>query len=182
MGLTIEVYKLSALNDLEQRKVRDAFALAPPVLNYDGFHRRVLKGGMTQTKGMSPAQILEKFMSGLDPDPEGQHTPGVIRVDITGFWAASNTIGSATVNGTRQWINRRYLNRYSSQDIVSHVVHETCHRYGWTHAGYGSHKSNSVPYQMGYRFSDAWEEYYSQERKPWAFAPMASDVQVRLVA
>jgi hypothetical protein len=164
-NLKLEIYNLAKLSDVEQQKIRDAVVLAPPVLNYKGFHDRVLKP-MGQKKGYTEAQILEMFLSGADPDPKGgKPKDGVIKLDIEGFYKASNTIGWTTLHGVRTYINRKYLGKFSSADVISHLVHETMHRFGFSHSGWlRKTLTNSVPYQYGYRFHDAWTEYYAKPK------------------
>lgn len=104
-------------------------------------------------------EIIKLLISGkVLINPTEDHA---IDIDVTLYnkpW--SRVIGYS--NGTgRTWVNKKYLDIMTPNELAGHILHEYLHNVGFTH--YKEHLT-SVPYQLGKLLIDVLNE--SEEFKP----------------
>lgn len=88
-----------------------------------------------------------------------------IKIDIVGFYEASNTVGWTRVGTWVTHINRKYLGFYSPADVYGHINHEMSHMMGFLHKKWWG-KSKTVPYKWGRCNRDSFKQYYAPLDQP----------------
>lgn len=103
-----------------------------------------------ESQGMTNAQVADFIMkTRLLP---------IYRIDIRGFYSASNTIGWNRPGTWVEHINRRYLGFYEEGDVWGHIWHEICHMLFFLHQKYFG-KTKTVPYVWGYMMRDLFKKF-----------------------
>jgi hypothetical protein len=158
--MKIVIHGMKNLNEKQQAKIKTALQRGEPVLDSALWEQLMLQARFTEARRLSNQQIIDLIRTGSH---NGQEANRVIDVWIEGFYKRSNTVGYTYLGATWQWINRRFLDRYSESSIFSHVMHETMHRcFMFTHK---SVHSTSVPYQVGTISGKAYVEYWKDAPK-----------------
>lgn len=132
--------------------------LESPILKEIWLDPRVkIKGNL----GMTKEQIWEKWWMGADGP--GKTPDNDLDVDIIGYWSYSRTIGSVSLNGIVQRLNRKFLQgwltREQYRDLFEHICHEGFHKISFYHSGKWS-RNEDVTYQFGRCSEKAFVEYY----------------------
>lgn len=155
--MEIRIHSLSNLSDKQQVKIKEALKGGEPVLDSVIWEAKVLRAVFTETRGYTNKQIVDMVRSGAH---DGGRADQVIDINIIGFYKLNNVVGYTYLGSLKQWINRKFLDRYSHADIFHHVMHETmhrCHRFVHTKV-----HATSVPYKVGYLSAEAYKEFYKR--------------------
>lgn len=157
--MKIQIHNMKNLNEKQQLKIKTALLAGEPVLDSIQFKDRVLVAKFTETMGHTNEEILAMILSGSH---DGGPADEIIDVNIEGFYRRSSVVGYTYLGSTWQWINRKFLDNYSSASIFHHVMHESMHRsYRFRHVR--AH-ATSVPYLIGSISQKAFTEFYSKPR------------------
>ncbi len=179
----IIIHKMRAFDDdnaLKNKYLESATRLIR-VLNDESFNKALDKEiqnkaiKLTETKigdhdYTTSKEIINVLMSGKDLiNSTEDHT---IDIDVTLYnkpW--SRVVGYSDGSG-RTWVNKKYLDIMTPNELAGHILHEYLHNVGFTH--YEEH-STSVPYQLGNllievlndneKFKPSRDEIASQERR-----------------
>lgn len=155
------------LNPEQQEKIRSSLLKGEYVLDSNLWSDRIIAAKYTENRGFKGRDIVDMIRSGAH---DGGIEDRVLDIDIVGFYRASSTIGYTYLGSLTQWINRKFLNKYTESDVFKHVMHETMHRcFRFLHR---YRKSTSVPYRVGNLSRDAFIEYYSIPRPQPLTPPM----------
>lgn len=145
---------LKDFNTAQAEKMNKALDRLLIVINSKEFKNRVLdhtyqnKKMFVDNNGLSNLEIYEKIMLGaeeLNP-PENQQ----IDLNITLYYANNGTVGYTYPDVNRIWVNDKFFAGYTYAKVAENVVHEWCHKLGFTHDFNRTNRRNfSVPYAIG---------------------------------
>lgn len=154
--MEIRIHGMKNLNEKQQLKIRKALKEGEAVLDSEIWASKIRNAKFTEAKGFNGQQIVDMIRSGSH---NGGPADSVLDINIEGFYKRNNVVGYTYLGSTWQWINRRFLDRYSSVDIFEHILHELMHRsFGFVHT---KNHATSIPYTVGRLSGEAFKEYYS---------------------
>ena len=171
--MEIRIHALKNLNAKQQMKIRLALKQGEAVLDSEIWADKIRSASYTEARGFTGQQIVDMIRSGSH---DGGPSDGVLDVSFDSFYKYNNVVGHTFLGSAWQWINRRFLDRYSAGDIFGHVCHELMHRsFRFVHRG---KHATSVPYQCGYLSKKAFKEYYSKPREASFISPSVTFIFV----
>lgn len=157
--MEIRIHALKGLNAKQQNKIRTALKDGEPVLDSEIWASKIRNASYTEARGFTGQQVVDMIRSGShDGGPSDQ----IIDVSFDSFYKYNNVVGHTFLGSAWQWINRRFLDRYSADSIFSHLMHELMHRsFRFVHRG---KHATSIPYRVGKLSGEAYREYYSKSQ------------------
>lgn len=153
--VTVNLKKIVGFNEIRKIKLWSAIVYLHSAINSDWFKQSVLthkylgKYQYANNEGRSNEEIYNLLMSGneiLSPEIDNE-----IDVDIELYtkWFSS-VIGYTYPNITTQFINRKYFDKMSKNEIASNILHEYLHKQGWSHDfNPTARRPYSIPYAIG---------------------------------
>jgi hypothetical protein len=150
--LVLQMHNMRNFDGLSEKKYMKAAERLIWALNdkaENSFKTRLNSLELTETvikdKNYTTEQIFDLLMSGVDSfNTEKDHD---IDIDVTLYYARwSKVIGYTNAGSWRTWVNKKYLDIMTPNELAGHILHEYLHNVGFTH--YEEH-STSVPYQLG---------------------------------
>lgn len=113
------------------------------------YHRFKRKFRFAYNKGLTNREVYNKILKGrevLFP-----YVNNAMDVEVSFFTNhKSIVIGYTWPYSRKIWMNTKYFNRYSADEIASHLVHEWLHKLGFDHERKRTHdRQYSVPYAVG---------------------------------
>lgn len=158
--MEIRIHALKNLNAKQQTKIRLALKDGESVLDSEIWADKIRSARYTEARGFTGQQLVDMIRSGSH---DGGPADYAIDVSFDSFYKYNNVVGHTFLGSAWQWINRRFLDRYSPADIFAHLIHELMHRsFRFVHKG---KFASSVPYQCGRLSKEAFKEYYSKPRE-----------------
>ncbi|MBA2406067.1 MAG: hypothetical protein H0V66_14925 [Bdellovibrionales bacterium] len=148
---------LSLLNfsTTQQDKILEAAELIKLVVASAEFKEAVLnhtylgKKTFVDNGGLSNTQIYQRFLKGaekLTPQPNN-----AMDVELQLYTEASNTVGYTFPNTKRIWMNTKYFNSFTAEQVAGNLTHEWMHKLGFGHSSTANDaRPYSVPYAIGY--------------------------------
>ena len=136
-------------------KVQQALIFIQRIIRTSEFRDRVLKHtfeGKLQfanNNGLSNAQIYQALVDGSEELKPGANYKMDLELELytNNF---TSTVGYTYPNTLRIWMNRKFFNRYSSEEVARNVFHEWTHKLGFGHdSSATARRPYSVPYALG---------------------------------
>lgn len=146
---------------------REAGRVLEQVVNTEAFRQLVLRGSYLNARGLSNQQIYDLIQKAHELDgPGGADGTLDLRLRVITLaadgqrWlnACNRQVGSRTVgkdgggtgvSATCLYYIERQDNNNTPHNLAGHYMHEYLHMLGFSHAGLGNKKEQSVPYQIG---------------------------------
>ncbi len=126
-------------------KALKALRLIKNVIESEEFKARVLahsyQGQRTfvDNQGLSNADIYHKILHGK------------FEVEVELYHQSNTTIGYTYPDTKRIWVNKKYFEAYSPEQVADNLFHEWLHKIGFDHERtYSDQRNYSVPYALGY--------------------------------
>lgn len=149
----------------QEAKVEKAISLIKKVIGTEEFKERVLnykfkgKKKFYDNAGLSNAQIYQKILDGAEI-MGNTHKNNTMDVELELYHAATKTIGYTYPNVTKIWMNKKYFNKYTPEQVAGNLMHEWMHKLGFGHATKWSTKRDySVPYAIGYLMEELTKQH-----------------------
>jgi hypothetical protein len=139
----------------DKDKVESALIFIQRIVKTEEFRQKVLShryDGQIQfanNNGLTNSQIYQILLDGAEElKPEINH-----RMDLELQLYTNNftsTVGYTYPNTLKIWMNRKFFNRYSSEEVARNVFHEWTHKLGFGHdSSATARRPYSVPYALG---------------------------------
>jgi hypothetical protein len=138
----------------QESKIRLAEDKIRSVIASEEFRTRVLNHTYNGVKtfvdngGLSNLQIYNKILEGAEkllPTRDNE-----MDLKIKTYYQNSSTVGYTYSNSSYIYMNTKYLNQYTSNQVSRNMIHEWLHKLGFRHSSYYSYSRNfSVPYGIG---------------------------------
>ncbi len=150
-----DVYLVN-FDSAQEAKVHKAVELIKKVIATKVFRDRVLnytykgKKRFVDNDGFTNAQIYQKLLSGAEII--GNRKPNnTMDVELELYYENTSTIGYTYPNTVRIWMNKKFFDKYTPEQVADNLIHEWTHKLGFGHAMKWSRKrDHSVPYAIGY--------------------------------
>lgn len=130
---------------IHEAKALRALRLIKNVIESPEFKLRVLNHSYLGQKifvdnlGLSNADIYHKIMSSQ------------LEVEVELYHQSNTTIGYTYPNTNRIWVNKKYFEAYTPEQVADNLFHEWLHKIGFDHEKtYSDQRNYSVPYALGY--------------------------------
>jgi hypothetical protein len=154
--MELQIVGLKNFSTPEQAKIIEACKYGPAVISSNLFKLAVVYSPLTETRGLKPLEVYEKFMRGGDPlsngtSPEDQ----IIQINLEGYFSFNRVVGWTNLYSWKSYINKRFLRKFDSASILGNIIHEAMHRMGYTHMGVWK---TSVPYTYGNKVAQVYRE------------------------
>lgn len=139
----------------KENKIDSAIDVIREVIASPEFRSGILKHKFNGRKafshsvGLTNNQIYHKILAGAERlKPLRNNT---MDMEISFFTNhESKTIGYTRPDTRRVWINTKYFNRFSKEEVAANLVHEWLHKLGFCHdATKTKSRKYSVPYAVG---------------------------------
>ena len=136
-------------------KVQQALIFIQRIVRTTEFRDRVLnhkfegKLQFSNNNGLSNAQIYQVLVDGSEELRPGSNNIMDLELELytNNF---TSTVGYTYPNTLRIWMNRKFFNRYSSEEVARNVFHEWTHKLGFGHdSNSTARRPYSVPYALG---------------------------------
>lgn len=152
--------QLINFNHENKLKLIKAINLIKKIINSNQFRERIINyqyqgiKKFHENNELSNNEIYQKIMEGAETIGNTEKN-GVMDVEIELYDQNSKTIGYTYPNSTRIWINLKYFNKYTPEQVADNLIHEWMHKLGFTHAvKWDKNREHSVPYAVGYIIED----------------------------
>jgi len=145
--MRVNIESAKGFSDAEKAKLLQSAKLLEQVIATPLFKEMFLEAKFIETKGMSNAQILAKFLSGQETTTV--NADGELDLNITMYskpW--SKVIGYTYLNSIATYINSKFFKSFSLSGVAGNIAHEYCHQIGFTHNDKSQWKK-TVPYTVG---------------------------------
>jgi hypothetical protein len=170
--MKFQINSLKELSPSQVSFVKETCVLGDPVLDspilYECWMDPAVK--IKGNLGLTKQEIWDKWWMGADG--RGKNPDGDLDIDVVGYWSPSRTIGSVSLNGYIQRINRRYLQgwltRRQHEVLFGHFLHEGFHKISFYHSRNWS-TLQDVTYQFGRCGERAFQRFH--ENVAWMEAP-----------
>lgn len=147
--------KTKRLSRFKENKLMEAVELLREVFASEEFKTKILshrfKGRLryAYNKGLSNFQIYNKILKGKEELHPYMNNAMDVEID---FFTdpKSIVIGYTWPRSKKIWMNTKYFNRFETEEIASHLLHEWLHKLGFDHERERTHdRQFSVPYAVG---------------------------------
>lgn len=139
----LTVTKCNGCSVSEFDRIKASTAKLNEVIHSSCFRDELSNMKLIQTNGKTPAQVVESL------------TNAEIVIETQMYWTLNRVLGYTLPNVNKEWINRRYLMKWSVCDLGSLLAHETSHKVGYDH-DYKTTKNR--PYSVPYSVNRAFEK------------------------
>ncbi len=136
-------------------KVQEALIFIQRIVRTPEFRDRVLnhkfdgKLQFSNNNGLTNAQIYQALVDASEELKQGVNHKMDLELELytNNF---TSTVGYTYANTLRIWMNRKFFNRYSSEEVARNVFHEWTHKLGFGHdSNATARRPYSVPYALG---------------------------------
>lgn len=152
-------------NNTQEAKVEKAVELMKKVIASKAFRDRVInftyngKKTYVDNGGFTNSQIYQIILDGAEKMGVTSKN-NTLDVELELYYAATSTIGYTYPNVTRIWMNTKYFNNYTANQVAGNLMHEWVHKLGFGHASsYSVSRDSSVPYAIGYIMQELTKQY-----------------------
>jgi hypothetical protein len=151
-GANVSFYNFTS-TDMD--KVHEALIFIQRIVRTEEFRNRVMSHrfegrlAFANNNGLTNAQIYQKIVDGVELlKPEKNHAMDLeLELYTNNF---SSTVGYTYPHTLRIWMNRRFFNRYSAEEVARNIFHEWTHKLGFDHdSSATARRPYSVPYALG---------------------------------
>ena len=169
--MKFQINSLKELKPAEIEFVKETCILGDPVLDSPILKECWLdpKVKIKGNLGLTKEEIWEKWWLGADG--HGKNPDGDLDIDIVGYWSPTRTIGSVSLNGYIQRLNRKFLLLWMKSrnhaDLFSHLLHEGMHKIGFYHSRNWS-QLQDMTYQFGRCAERAFLRYQFEHKEEMA--------------
>jgi len=143
-----------SMTSSQEAKIQKAEYKIRKVLASDEFRLKVLNhtyGGVKRfvdNGGLSNSQIYYKMLNGAEK--LNGVSDNEMDMWIKTYYSSSNTVGYTSTGSNYVYMNRKFLNSYTSTQVTRNMIHEWLHKLGFKHAvSYSTSRNYSVPYGIG---------------------------------
>lgn len=155
----------SNFNATQEAKVEKAINLIKKVIASEEFKMRVLnhkfkgKKIFYDNEGYSNTQIYQKILDGAEMVGKIKKN-NTMDVELELYQAKTKTIGYTYPNVTKIWMNKKYFNKYTPDQVAGNLMHEWMHKLGFGHATkWSKNRDYSVPYAIGYLMEELTKQH-----------------------
>lgn len=155
-GLKVVIRQASGFNTEQLAKLNEAAFRLEQVLNSEEFKQRILhhtyKGQETfvDNRGYTNLQIYKTMMAGAEEWPKQTEANQIMDFSAQIYYSSKNVIGYTNQNTSTVYMNSRYFNTFTPDDVAENMVHEWTHKLGYDHSFYyNDARPHSVPYAVG---------------------------------
>ena len=114
---------------------------------YGGVKKFVDNGGYSNT------QIYNMILDGAEELTPTKNNTMDLEVEL--YYENTSTVGYTYPNTRRIWVNTKFFNYYSPEEVAGNLMHEWLHKVGFEHAyNYSTSRDYSVPYAIGYMMEE----------------------------
>jgi hypothetical protein len=148
----------------QERKIRTAEEKIRDVIASEEFRTRVLnhsyngKKTFVDNRGLTNLQIYYIILNGAEkllPSKDNE-----MDLKIKTYYSNNSTVGYTYSNSSFIYMNTKFLNSYTSNQVSRNMIHEWLHKLGFGHASYYTYSRNfSVPYGIGKIMEDLAAKY-----------------------
>jgi len=140
----VDINNLNKMTNVRYRKIYSACYELEDVLNSQEFQNEFMKLGFYGDDKNRNAELYSKLMSGAS-NFGGED--GDMDLDLTYYTKRfSKVIGYGLPYTIKTWINGKFLDLMSVDELAGHLIHEYMHKLGLD----DDFGVKSVPYQVGY--------------------------------
>ena len=121
--------------------IREAEAKMNEVVAGTCFQSKLQSLPLIQTNGKTPTEVVQSLLG------------AEVKIDVEMYYTLKRVLGYTLPTAKKEWLNRRYMLRWSVCDLGSLLAHETSHKVGYDHDFQATaRRPQSVPYSINTAF------------------------------
>lgn len=147
--------QLVNFNSAQAQKVQEAADLVKRVIATREFREAVLnhtfngQKAFANNNGLTNLQIYDRILIGAEKLNLTKNNSMDVELEL--YYQDTSTIGYTYPSSTRIWMNTKYFNNYTPNQVAANLMHEWLHKLGFGHdSSATAQRPYSVPYAIGY--------------------------------
>jgi len=136
----LSIGKCTNCSDAEWKFIQEAQIKVNDTVETSCFASFMLERKLIQTMNKTNEQVVQSLVDAR------------ITIDVTMYYSLKRVLGYTYEGVNKEWINRRYMMKWSQCDLASLLGHETSHKVGYDHDYYAN---ASRPYSVPYSINEA---------------------------
>jgi hypothetical protein len=150
---------------MKEKKLDHSVDILREIFASPEFKRRILahkyrgRHQFWKSKGLSNAQIYRRILAGVERLHPYSNNAMDVEVELYTD-NSSQVVGFTNARTKRIWMNTKYFNRNTPEQVAAHLTHEWLHKLGFDHEkARCEQRRYSVPYAVGYIVRDLARKY-----------------------
>lgn len=148
----------------QEDKYNKAIEIVKLVVATEEFKNKVLNYTYNGSKtfadngGKTNAQIYQSILDAAESLQPAKNNTMDLEVEL--YYAANTVVGYTYATSKRIWVNTKFFNSYTANNVSGNLFHEWLHKLGYTHDSAATAKRPyTVPYAVGYIMANIGKKF-----------------------